>query len=318
MKKSLLLLFAFATLSSMAQTNVYLKINHMLGNQAFALSQAASNNLGNDFNVTRLEYYISNIILVHDGGMQTPATDVYILANASDSTYEMLGSYNITTLEAIRFGIGVDPSHNNLDPSSYPASHPLAPKSPSMHWGWAAGYRFVAMEGRSGTNLVQFYELHALDNSNYFMQTIPTAGIANGGNLVVSLDADYEMALKNIDVSSGTIIHGAGGVAITFLQNFAWSVFKSSEGNSAMGNEELLNTQAITVSPNPSRGASYITLNNLPENAEVSMFDITGKRIKATVNNGTLNVSKLNQGIYILQVTKSGKAVHTGKVVVTQ
>lgn len=318
MKKNLLLLLAFAALTSMAQTNVYLKINHKLGAQAFAFSQPASNNLGNDFNVTRMEYYISDIILIHDGGMQTPATDVYILANASDSTYEMLGSYNITTLEAIRFGIGVDPSHNNLDPSSYPASHPLAPKSPSMHWGWAAGYRFAAMEGRSGADLVQFYELHALDNSNYFMQTVPTAGIANGGNLVVSLDADYEMALKNIDVSSGMIIHGAGGVAITFLQNFAWSVFKSSEGNAAMGTEELENTQAITVSPNPSNGASFLNLHNLPEQSEILLFDITGKRMQTTVNNGRINISALNQGIYILSVTQAGKAVHTGKIVITK
>ena len=176
--KRIALLFAIAFSSiTFGQTNVYFSIEHKLGNQPFAFQTAATNNLGNQFDVKRLQYYISSIELVHDGGTVTPVVDKYMLVNANDSTYESLGSFNITNLEAIRFGIGVDASKNNLNPATYPANHPLAPKSPSMHWGWAAGYRFVAFEGKAGSSLSQIVELHALDNSNYFIQTVPTNGM---------------------------------------------------------------------------------------------------------------------------------------------
>jgi len=108
MKKSLLAIFVFAASVALAQTDVYLNINHLLGNQQFTTQTTATNNLGNQFIVTRLQYYIAEIVLIHDGGMQTPVTDKYILVNAKDSTNELLGNFNITSLEGVQFGIGVD------------------------------------------------------------------------------------------------------------------------------------------------------------------------------------------------------------------
>jgi len=229
-----IIILAFATLtifSTSAQTTVKFQINHLLKDQAFAFNQKASNNLDNEFNVKRLEYYLSGISLTHDGGKITKASDVYILVNAGNAVDVDLGKFDITTLESINFSVGVDPTVNNQNPTQWSASHALSPKSPSMHWGWAAGYRFVALEGKTGSSLSTIFEIHALGNDNYFKISIPTKGAMDNGELVIELDADYTEALSNIDISGGLVIHGETDQAVRCLRNFTNTVFTSQEGN---------------------------------------------------------------------------------------
>ncbi|MCG9880276.1 MAG: hypothetical protein MH472_06730, partial [Bacteroidia bacterium] len=173
--KSLILTMVFAATSvvAFAQKNVVLRVHHRLAGQPFAFNQASSNNLGNGFNLSRLEYYVSSIKVKHDGGMTMNATDVYALVKANATSTDIdLSSLSVNAIEGITFSIGVNAPQNNQDPTQWAAGHPLAPKSPSMHWGWTAGYRFVAMEGKTGSNLNTVFEIHALGNVNYFEQTI--------------------------------------------------------------------------------------------------------------------------------------------------
>jgi hypothetical protein len=136
MKKQLYFLVLLTLpLFSIAQTNVTLKINHKLGNQPFNFSQDATNNQGDPFEVTRLEYYIAEIKLTYDGGMDTTIQDFWILVDPSNVTNASLGSFSITNLESVSFGIGVQSSVNHLDPSSYAANHPLAPISVCSNGG---------------------------------------------------------------------------------------------------------------------------------------------------------------------------------------
>lgn len=304
-----LFLLALLTLSTLTwgQTNVILKINHMLGNQSFALQTGTTNNLGNNFNVSRLQYYISSIALVHDGGTVTPVTDKYMLVDANDSSYESLGSFNITNLEAIRFGIGVDADKNHADPSSYPANHPLAPKSPSMHWGWAAGYRFMAFEGKGGPTYSYIFELHALDDANYFIQTIPTAGISSGNDLVIELTGDYTRILENIDVNSGAVVHGSSGAAKTSLENFAYYVFTSSEGNASMHMDELTTSNEVRIAPNPATKNSLVYIDQISATATVTLTDITGKQFPIKLSNKKFSVAELATGLYIVRITDGNK-----------
>jgi len=58
-----------------------------------------------------------------------------------------------------------------------------APKSPPMHWGWAAGYRFRSFEGMTGASMThRMAKIHAsLENRNYnLLKLFPTAGFTNG------------------------------------------------------------------------------------------------------------------------------------------
>ena len=255
MKQTLFIVWMFSILTAWSQQSIRFSIDHQLSGTAFGSSVTAQNDLGNDFRTERLQFYISQIELVHDGGQITPVPNTWFLVDANVPFDESLGSFSIGTLEAIRFGIGVEQAANHLDPASYAMTHPLAPKNPSMHWGWQAGYRFVCMEGKAGSALDQVYEVHALGDNNYKIQQITTTGVLQGSDLVVSLTADYAKALDGVDVNSGLIRHGTSGEAVDLLDNFALKVFTSHEGNgSVLSQFETEEPISVEVFPNPTSG----------------------------------------------------------------
>ncbi len=319
MKKiTLLVCSIFFALAAIAQQNVQLNINHFLGASPFAFNASTTNNLGNTLNFTRLEYYIGQFVLIHDGGQETSVPSTWVLVNAGSPTVAVLGSHNITTLEAIRLSVGVEPTANHSDPASYPASHPLAPKSPSMHWGWAAGYRFVAAEGECGAGLGLNFEIHALGDANLHTFTIATAGTTSGPDLTITLNADYNMALKNVDVSTGTIMHGETGIAADVLVNFSRDVFTSSEGNNSVSIDENKNLK-ISVGPNPSTGTITVTNNQFNgETVQVLVTDLTGKTIKKTSLKEALHLTFERSGIYFISLLKNGETLAVEKIVIAK
>ena len=146
--KKIYTLIAILSLSAAAsaQKNVILTVQHKLGDSNFSYNTTNSNDVGSTFKFSRVEYYMSGFTIIHDGGIETPVTtDTYILTDAFMNAVQSLGLFNVTNVEGIKFHIGVDAPTNNEDPNQWPMSHPLAPQSPSMHWGWAAGYFFAAV-----------------------------------------------------------------------------------------------------------------------------------------------------------------------------
>lgn len=303
-KNILAFLFAacFACNAAHAQTPVQLHINHQLSGSNFSFSQSAKNDLGNDFNVTRLEYYISKISIKHDGGMTTPVPNHYILANGGQAVVDDLGSFNITNVESISFHIGVDTPLNHADPSLQPSGHPLAPKSPSMHWGWTSGYRFVAMEGKSGASLNQTYEIHALGDQHYFETTVPATGVIKNGKLVIAIRADYTMAIKGINLSSGLIAHGDGVDEAKLLANFRDNVFSAGFPVSIANSNE--SKSVFSIYPNPSaNGHATMRFEQVVSKADIIVTDISGKTILATSKNESSSVVQLKldkPGLYFV------------------
>ncbi|MEZ4987761.1 MAG: MbnP family protein [Saprospiraceae bacterium] len=268
--KPTVLIFAFFTLLSsllVAQTEVILQIDHKLKDMDFAFNTATTNNIGDPFLVTRMEYYISGISLLHDGGMETPIEDLYILVNANARTSVSLGEHDIQLLEAIRFHIGVDSAHNHLDPALWPSGHPLAPQFPSMHWGWTSGYRFLAMEGFGGNNYNQLFQLHALGNDSYLRTEISFPQAAVDGLIKVSLFADYTRVLEDIGVAGGIIIHGENFQTLNSLENCRDFVF--SPNLTTATHEVLDGHYNLSVFPNPQQAG---------QTAQVRIEGIAGER----------------------------------------
>jgi hypothetical protein len=323
MKTTLLFVIAITlSIGSFGQSNVFLKINHMNGSSPFSFNTTSTNNLGNSFDVNRMEYYISSISITHDGGSTTTIENTWILANASTPVYELLGNHNITSIEKVTFSIGIETPTNHNDPSLNTASSPLAPKSPSMHWGWSAGYRFIAMEGMAGTTTPnQVYELHGLGDVNYFSQTILTAGTTDANGLVIELNADYEQALKDINVASGVFSHGEVNEAKKIVENFRDDVFTSIEGNSPVGVDEIGKKSQFSIYPNPSKGGNEIVLNYNGDlnGLSVEILDLSGRLIEnLALENNSLTFNNLQQGIYLLTIkSESGNVIKTEKLIVT-
>src|SRR5687768_116870 len=131
MRKFLLLLvLALSGFMATSQVNVTLHMDQKLGAEQFDYNLTTWSSMGYPFMMTRMEYYISEIQLIHDGGQMTPMTDLYFLVDPATDTQFELGSFAITNLEKIQFSVGVDSSHNHLDPATYPNDHPLALQNP--------------------------------------------------------------------------------------------------------------------------------------------------------------------------------------------
>jgi len=313
MKKiHLILAFAFSALTIQAQQNIYLQINHKLGSSNFAYNQTATNNISNSFNLQRLEYYISEITLKYDGGQDT-TLNTYILVDAGTATNVLLGSFNITTLESISFGTGVDAAVNNGDPDLWPMTHALAPKSPSMHWGWAAGYRFAAFEGMTGASMTTGWQIHALGNRNYNTQTIPTAGFTTGTNTTIELNADYAQALNGITINGNLFNHGETGEAATLLSNFNTSVFSAR----LVGIKKNELTK-FSISPNPSSENIVLQFEDNQNGNQLIVTSINGQIVsQETITSGNqVNVSIETKGTYFVNIYNQENLIGSEKVII--
>lgn len=307
MKRMILLTFALASISLVGQTKeLVLNIEHLLGQTPLTTSAIGTNNLGNQMKYSRLQYYVDDIQVEYNQDSVFEYPQVLLIDALNGTTQVNLGSITADSITAIRFAIGVGPDLNNLDPSTYPASHPLAPKNPSMHWGWTSGYRFVCAEGMGSSDFDQAFELHGLGNDNYALQTIPTNGVAGGGDtLHINLKADYSELVRNIGVAQGVISHGETGDALQALKNFNNYVFTSSEGNAAMGDTELqLHGFEMSLYPNPTQGPLTI---KAEQGAKLEVYDALGNLvIQRVMQRSEGRIELQTPGMYLVKVSSHG------------
>ena len=310
---SLLMTFAF---SGFSQTPVNLNIYHKLGTADFAYNQPSQNNMSNgNFKLTRMEYYMTKFTIIHDGGMITTVpSSVVAIVKANEQTSIALGSYNVTNIEGIKFHIGVHTPVNHQDPSVQPSGTPLSFQSPSMHWGWTSGYRFIALEGKTGTAMNQTTELHGLGDANYYETTVMAVGNLFNGEYFVNVDADYNRALENVNISQGVVVHGENQEAAVMIANFKNYVYSPSASLAGLTESIAENT---SVYPIPSNGSLTIsTPVNFIGNS-IKIFDLTGKLIQEHVlvdGQNKLGISLKNKGFYILDFYQNNDKLFSKKV----
>lgn len=314
----LFLLLAFCLISDTitAQTSVSLKINHKLGNDNFAFDTEAANNMNNPFKVTRMEYYMSGFTVFHDGTF-TAIEDLNFLVRADEDTTLDLGMINATEISQIRFHIGVGEELNHEDPASYSADNPLSPQNPSMHWGWASGYRFIAMEGNGGSDFDNIFELHGLGDDNYLQTRVDVTPTENSQGILIELDADYARALEDINVSSGVISHGDTGEAKTAIENFRNYVFSQANSTTEVIDYEIVN--ALQVYPNPTATNSVNVFIDTKNTAatQLQLFRADGSLINTSIlnNQATATIQLEAKGFYFLRISQEGKTLAYEKVV---
>ncbi len=305
----------FLACGAFAQSNISLKINHKLAGEPFAFNNVAENNLSHSFNVDRLEYYLSGFTIVHDG-TTTELSDLYFLIRADEETVLDLGAVDATDITQIRFHVGVDEGMNHEDPAAFPADSPLAPQNPSMHWGWAAGYRFIAMEGVGGNNLDQLYQLHGLGDENYFETRANVSPTVDADNILIELDADYAKVLEDVNVAGGVVSHGSTGPAKEALENMKNHVF-SQAGTTAVTDFTALSS--LKVYPNPTASGQIQIVTETPDASSVllQLYGTDGRLVSQKTSDGNVTTLQIAaKGLYFLQVSQDGKTVGYEKITV--
>lgn len=318
MKKFLFFIAAVFAVQTVieAQTTVNFSINHLLGDNAFELNSPMQNNLSHDYTVSRLEYYISEIEFIDTDDESIFVEDTWLLVNANESLELNLGDFDISTIKHLEFHIGVDELHNHLDPATYPADHPLAPQSPSMHWGWASGYRFLALEGKGGPANNQLIELHGLGNDNYLRVRLNDVNLTAEDNQIdIELNADYSQILNDISVNAGVIEHGTDGNAKLALQNMAGDVFSLA---TTVATHELPLNNHITIFNNPSaNGEIELLIDTQQGNYQIVITDVLGRPIvekKAVDSQEKVTFAIAQKGTFFVQVLSNNTLVASRQI----
>ncbi len=299
-----------------AQSTVNITINHLLDGEQFQNEVQAVNDLDNDFMIDRLEYYLSGFSITHDGGNIIEISDHYELISLLDNTDPItieLGEHNIQSLEGVSFHLGVDYDNNHADPSSWSTDHPLAPKFPSMHWGWAAGYRFIALEGKSGASIDQEMQFHCIGDE-FFLPITFDLDMQNQSEFNINLDAEYTNLLKGIDVSDGIILHGSVGEIITLANNLVEEVFALSDVTSSIYEEDKIN---LDLYPNPSNGIVNILYDGPFTNLTLDIYNTLGEKIYHDKYDSRNQVNIENSGMYFAVLsTSSGEILAKRKCLI--
>lgn len=113
--------------------------------------------------------------------------------------------------------------------------------------------------------------------------------------------ADDQVGRPSEDTPGWDKYHGAGRVnAYLALQ-------------SVLSTDDITNNTTVRLRPNPTN--DLVFLSNSYDNSPYSIFNVLGKEVqKGMINGGQINLSDLNQGIYMVRITK-GNHIFTSKVI---
>ncbi|MBI3191258.1 MAG: cytochrome C peroxidase [Pedosphaera parvula] len=139
---------AFLPAASAASLNV--RVAPLFDGRPLVMNPLAlTNAAGQRLSVTRLDFLLSDFALRRADGAWLERTNwqAYFSLGAGRAQARVPdlppGRY-----DRARFHVGVRPDLNHSDPVRYAPDHPLNPELNGLHWGWAGGYVFFAIEGR--------------------------------------------------------------------------------------------------------------------------------------------------------------------------
>lgn len=310
MRGSMLILLQVLLFTGLVHGQVSIKklalvIDHQAGGKTVQLNDSIKMEQYS-FSMNRMEYYLSNISLYYDGGKSTLLKDLYVLVNVGKGQYIDLNKHAVgERLDSIVFYIGIDSATNHLDPALWPASHPLSPQDPSMHWGWVSGYRFVAVEGKTGPqSLDNEFQIHSLGDKNYTRKVVAIreTKMDDQGVLRIPVRAEYTEMFRGMDqFAFGIISHGTKGPAELLLKNCATGVFYPGALSTS---SRQLHTVSKQIYPNPISSWENLQCSDCKPGDNWRCYDLTGRLMGSGVWNQPTQGLQLDtpNGMYLLEI----------------
>jgi hypothetical protein len=310
-------LLALFVTGAFSQNLIQTRFVFQNGNQPFLLNEVITAHNGVNYRVENMAFFMSRVELVHDGGQVTAldTNDVFYV-NYNTPVVD-LGEYGITTIEAIRFDVGVPPHLNHLDISQYPEHHPLSYHDPSMHWGWAAGYIHMLMNGwgdddNDGVPNVT-YQLNCLGDENVFtVEVATTATVLEDGSREIVLLCNVDQWLRNSNPATTGSAHGSNGINAVVMNNLTIYPVFVSPANAAVTEKE---TMPVTVAQTD---GSVTVSWDVPLAQSYRLVDTDGRVLEQGECNGqSVKFSNLRPGLHVVQlVSDQSVVVGTAKWIV--
>jgi len=128
-------------------TNVTIAFEHLVDGEAITIGTDTpyTNAAGNEFGVSLLRYFVSDVTLHFEGGATVTASGAHYVdhEDASTRSYELDADVPSGTLSSISFVMGLPPALNTT--GAFPSEPESLMEWPEMMGG---GYHFMQFEGR--------------------------------------------------------------------------------------------------------------------------------------------------------------------------
>ena len=306
----LLIILLFPILG-FSQKDLFLTLKPVFGTQDY---QTQTNYVGNNGKVVKLEYlkyYLGDLSIVHDGGQILDLSEsVYLIGDTPFTLF--LGQQTVNQIEEVNFLVGVPSRFNTQagslaqDISLYPETSPLSFQSPSMYWGWAAGYMHMVVEGKADGNNDQnpeaFFQLHNFGDHSQAPVSLTNViqTNTNATQIDVFLNCHIDRWLNNINLASVGILHGEDGLNLEVMQNvLSQNVFDQP------ANASVTNLTKDIVQFSSQQGAIQCTWKGLEKGLTLNLIDQSGSllRSQSISSQGQFAWIALSAGIYFIQYT---------------
>ncbi|MFN0014439.1 MAG: MbnP family protein [Saprospiraceae bacterium] len=324
----LALLLAFGT-HAQTTNQIILSFSHRAGDDSLVLNETKFTIWnGKKVTLSRADFYVSEIEMFHwtTPIHHTPLTDQYLLVSAkSPDTKFDVGTWPVDALHGIYLRFGVPKAVNHGDPSVWPNDHPLAPKNPSMHWGWSAGYVFMAINGKVDNDNdgipEAYFEYHSLGDTLYQRTQVNGGNLAQNGVLRLNFVLDYVQLFKNLDLDPYLYVHGSGALNRTMLTNAATQKFITLPTLTAIGDLSE-NSRHVQTAPNPANTETLISW-ELPAAGPLQLIltNTLGQTVHTRAGLSAsgairLETATLPAGLYQCGFSENGKVVARKTLVV--
>jgi hypothetical protein len=193
-----------------------------------------------------------------------------------------------------------------IDISLYPENHPLSFQTPSMYWGWQAGYMHMILGGYADDNgdgsLEAYFEMHNLGNQNQKLVEFPNVIQTNtsSNQIDIFINCQVDRWINTIPLSTVGVAHGETGSNATILNNVLTQDVFIQPANA--GIESIHSDAKMYFSNNQnSLDIHWKELNDLEK---IRVIDIKGKIISEFTTNESqsqLSIENLEKGYYIVQ-----------------
>ena len=234
MKYLLITFFHLGLLTCFSQSNLTVTFKPHNACLPIDFNSNLVNLTGENYQISFLYYYISDIQIVHDGGQILDLSDTVLIIRNENNILDF-GLQPVNAIEQINFGVGVPQALNHLDISIYPIDHPLSYQIPPMQWGWTSGYNQVGIIGKvdvdnDGSPEVDF-ELFPLNDNLYKNIVLPVNVSSVNDTVSIKIRTNIDQWLKQINLGTNGFLHGSIGNNITLMENTTTYPVFTSESN---------------------------------------------------------------------------------------
>jgi hypothetical protein len=298
------------------QREVILKVNHYLNGEEIELGDKIYNFSINEIKFWSIQYFLMDFELIDKNGNSIISSEKYKLIDASKSEYS-LGNISIDNVNSLKFNLGIDKETNHSDPSVWPSNHPLSLEYSTMHWGWVAGYTFIAIDGSVKDifdRWLNHFQYHLVGNQYYTTILVNNIeAIYTGDKIIIELNTELSKMLEGVNLAVNNNIHGSGGANDIIGNN----IRTKNPFQTAFSSVKNIYPE-LKLFPIPASDLITLELGNTNvHNLIFKIYDLNGRFVCDFnhLNSLTYDISNFNQGTYFLNIYKDKNLVKNIKFI---